>query len=266
MGADPAKLPGHWVLARLGKRVLRPGGIVLTKQMLGSLAISPEDDVVEFAPGMGHTARLVLEKVPASYTAVERDPAAADRVRCWLDEAADGSRRIITGQAQDTRLPDGCASVVFGEAMLTMQPQTRRRQIIAEAFRLLKPGGRYGVHELGLQLDDHAPPEQALLIRKKITDAIHHQAYPMRVAEWQALLEAEGFEVQWCFTVAMALLEPGRLIRDEGWAGAARFAFNVVTHGPERRRVRQMRHTFRELREHLVAVSLVAHKPGKESA
>ena len=57
---DVARMPGHWLLARLGKRVLRPGGIGLTEKLLRSLSIGPNDDVVEFAPGLGVTARLIL--------------------------------------------------------------------------------------------------------------------------------------------------------------------------------------------------------------
>ena len=43
---------GHWVLAKLGKRVLRPGGLELTRWMVSQLAIQPTDDIVEFAPGL----------------------------------------------------------------------------------------------------------------------------------------------------------------------------------------------------------------------
>jgi len=66
-------MQGHWVLARMGKKVLRPGGIELTKRMVDFLAIGPGDEVVEFAPGLGVTARLTLARNPLSYTAVERD-------------------------------------------------------------------------------------------------------------------------------------------------------------------------------------------------
>ena len=55
-GQRPEKLQGHWVLARAGKRVLRPGGLELTRQMLSALAIGQRDRVVEFAPGLGVTA------------------------------------------------------------------------------------------------------------------------------------------------------------------------------------------------------------------
>jgi len=258
-GHDPAKMPGHWILARLGKRVLRPGGMAMTRRMLEALSIDQWDDVVEFAPGLGATAQIVLQNRPASYTAVERDPAAAVQVRHWLC-ANDNDRRIITGEAQTTGLPDACATVVYGEAMLTMQPETRRRQIVAEALRLLKPGGRYAIHELGLQLHG-TEDDQAEQIRRRITDAIHHQAYPMQLDDWQTILESQGFEVITRFTVPMALLEPRRLIKDEGLLGAIRFAFRLATHRPERRRVFNMRRTFRDLREHMIAVCLVARKP-----
>ncbi len=74
------KAPGHWVLARLGKKVLRPGGIELTKRMLQSLAIDKDDDVVEFAPGLGATARMTLSRRPRSYFAIERDKRDAESV------------------------------------------------------------------------------------------------------------------------------------------------------------------------------------------
>ena len=44
------KIPGHWLLAKMGKRVLRPGGLDLTRQLLKWLAIGQDDEVVEFAP------------------------------------------------------------------------------------------------------------------------------------------------------------------------------------------------------------------------
>ena len=43
---------GHWVLANVGKKVLRPGGIELTQKMIASLHINSEDDVVESPPGL----------------------------------------------------------------------------------------------------------------------------------------------------------------------------------------------------------------------
>jgi Methyltransferase domain len=255
-GLKTEKMPGHWVLARLGKRVLRPGGMQLTRHMLKLLNVQRGDDVVEFAPGMGITARITLEASPASYTAVERDEAAAKIVSGYLH----GDRqRCLVGSASATGLPDCCATVVYGEAMLTMQTEETKRQIVREAFRLLRKGGRYGIHEMCLMSDD-LDEARKKDTERALTGVVHHGVRPLSVAEWRSLLESEGFVVQSVETAPMSLLEPGRLIRDEGIAGALRFAFNLLRDSPARQRVLEMRSVFRRHREHLGAVAILAQK------
>jgi hypothetical protein len=58
----------------------------------------------------------------------------------------------------------------------------------------------------------------------------------------------------------MRLLEPRRLVRDEGFIGAFRFAFNVLSRPDARQRVISMRRLFREYRQHLEAVAFVCVK------
>src|SRR5262245_27348783 len=102
------KMPGHWLLAKLGKRVLRPGGLELTHVMLNRLNIQHRDTVVEFAPGLGVTARLTLSRQPASYTAIERDEKATKEVQGYLQ----GPRQLCQlGSAEQTGLPDQSATV-----------------------------------------------------------------------------------------------------------------------------------------------------------
>ena len=62
-------------------------------------------------------------------------------------------------------------------------------------------------------------------------------------------------------TTPMHLLEPRRLIRDEGIGRAVRFIFNVIRTPEARRRVFSMRRMFRKQRQHLAAITLVAVKP-----
>ncbi|MFV0338488.1 MAG: methyltransferase domain-containing protein [Chthoniobacterales bacterium] len=258
---DPRKMPGHWLLARLGKRVLRPGGIEMTRQLLSTLAISSSDKVVEFAPGLGSTARMTLAKNPASYTAVERDATAAAQVRHWLDQAdTTSNRQVQTGQAQKTGLPDACANIVYGEAMLSMQNEKAKREIISEAYRLLQPGGRYGIHELSVSPDD-LPEEKLKQISDSVTQAINHRAVPLTGQDWESLLRSEGFEIEYRTSSPMALLEPCRVVKDEGFFGLLRFLFRLLLNPAARSRVRMMRQTFRKNRDHLAAICLVARKP-----
>lgn len=251
------KMPGHWLLARLGKRVLRPGGLAMTRSLLEALAIGNGDDVVELAPGLGVTARLILEKGPRSYVGVERDREAAAWTAKRLPAAPNALVRV--GSADKTGLGDGSASVVIGEAMLSMNPSEHKLRIMQEAYRVLRPGGRYAVHELSI-----VPDDVAAAVKKDIEDnlsaAIHVGARPLTESEWCACLKQAGFTVETIGHAPMNLLRPTRLIADEGLWRALRFIKNVLADADARRRVLLMRRTFHTYRSHLNAVSIVARK------
>lgn len=256
------KMPGHWLLAKMGKRVLRPGGLELTRQLLEALAISPADDVVEFAPGLGLTAQMTLACHPRSYTAIERDPVAAETVERLLTGT---NQRCVLGTAEDTGLADASASVVYGEAMLSMQPQSTKERIAREAARLLRPGGRYGIHELCLTHDD-VDESIRTAIQRELSDEIHVGVKPLPIGEWRALLASAGLSVVAEFEAPMHLLEPARIVRDEGLLRTIRFFANVATHPAARRRVLTMRRVFRKYRDHLGAIALVAEKASEETS
>lgn len=152
-GRDPAHLQGHWLLARIGKHVLRPGGKKLTERMLANADIAGKD-VVEFAPGLGLTTRAILERDPKSYRGVDRDPQVVDIISKLTSEKATIPASCVQRDAADTGLESNSADVVIGEAMLTMQTERGKQAIIGEAFRLLRAGGTYSIHELGLQPDN----------------------------------------------------------------------------------------------------------------
>ena len=209
-GRDAAHLPGHWLLARLGKRVLRPGGRELTERMLTDAELTGVD-VLELAPGLGKTARSILDRHPRSYVGVESDEQAVELSR----RAVGDDGEVIRGDASRTGLPGASADVVIGEAMLTMQTDAHKAEIIQEAFRVLRPGGRYAIHELALMpagVDDSVKTE----IRTALARAIKVNARPLTGAEWTNLLTAAGFDVKPASFAPMALLEPRRLIADEG--------------------------------------------------
>ena len=136
------------------------------------------------------TARLVLARNPVSYTAVERDAAAAATVRSYLPPR----HQCVLGSAEETGLPSECASVVFGEAMLSMQPATTKTRIVKEAVRLLRLGGRYGIHELCLVPDD-VDEQIRNAIQQELSPEIHVGVRPLTRLEWRELSTAEGLQV-----------------------------------------------------------------------
>lgn len=254
-GRDAEKTSGHWLLARLGKRVLRPGGAELSRWLVGVAGVR-DAAVVELAPGLGRTAQLLLDAAPASYVGVD---ASAEAAACA--QAVVGRRgEVRHANADTTGLPDASADVVVGEAMLTMQIDEGKRHIVAESFRLLKPGGRYAIHELALVPDD-VSGDIAEGVRDGVARSVRVNARPLTSREWQSILKDAGFTIGPVRTAPMALLEPRRLIADEGFVGALRFAGNVLRDRAARKRVLTMRRTFRRHRENLAAIGLVAVKP-----
>ncbi|WP_125078861.1 class I SAM-dependent methyltransferase [Mycobacterium sp. P7213] len=250
-----ADLPGHWLFARLGKRVLRPGGLELTHRMLADANLAGAD-VVELAPGMGRTAKDILQHSPRSYTGVEADDHAAGVVRSVVGDKG----RVVTGEASETGLTAGSADVVIGEAMLTMQTNTHKSEIMREAFRVLRPGGRYAIHEMMLQPAE-VPEAVKEEVRTALARSIKVNARPLTAPEWTELLTEAGFTVEKISYAPMALLEPHRLIADEGLVGALRFVFNVLRDSDARSRVLNMRATFRRHRNNMAAIEVIAAKP-----
>ncbi len=89
---------------------------------------------------------------------------------------------------------------------------------------------------------------------------IHLGARPLTGAEWRRLLEDAGFDLVFEATAPMHLLEPRRLVQDEGLWRSLRFLTNVLRSGAARRRVLSMRRMFRKRSRSMQAVALVAVK------
>ncbi len=247
------RMPGHWLLARLGKKVLRPGGRELTDKLLAALDIGSSDRVVELAPGLGSTTELVLGRNPYSYVGVDRDPVSTERVA----HIVTGPRREVrNASATDTGLEDRSATVAFGEAYLTMQPDSQKRRIVDELARVVEPGGRVGMHEVAFKADvDDATRSD---VAAQLQGSIKVNVSPLSLADWQSLFSDAGFEVDQSFTAPLHLLEPKRLVADEGLLGAARFASRVLRDGDARRRVLAMRRAMSGNSETLEACAFTA--------
>ena len=251
-----ADVPGHWLLARLGKRVLRPGGLELTGRLLNAAGVA-NSDVVELGPGLGRTAHDISVLGPKSYVGVDDSSANSPLLRAAVTRTGG---RTVAADASDTGLDDDSADVVVGEAMLTMQGENAKKAIVAEAFRVLRPGGRYAIHELGLT-PDTLPQELKDDIRRDLARSIKVNARPLSAEEWTDLLTEAGFEVSSVQFAPMALLRPARVIADEGVFGTLRIVGNLLRRPAARKRVVAMRGTFGRYREALTAIAIVGVVP-----
>ena len=255
---DEAHLQGHWLLAKLGKKVLRPGGKKLTNWMIDN-ANPTNKRVVEFAPGLGITAAEILDRNPKTYTGVDQDPDAATATTLSTKQARLGiPTEVINGVASDTGLPAGSADLVVGEAMLTMQGEKGKAAIVSEANRILATGGRYAIHEL-LLTPNNVDQTVADNLRKALATTIKVNARPLTATEWSELLENNGFKVLSIKVAPMGLLQPKQMIEDEG-PRVLKIMFNLARNPQARKRVLAMRKVFSEHAQNLGAISIIAEK------
>lgn len=250
------KEQGHWILAKMGKKILRPGGRELTKKLVSALQVSDRDSVVEFAPGTGFTASIVLSQSPAQYTGIDSNDAA---VKSLNRKFRKNNICFINGNAAHSGLADNSQDKVYGEAMLTMHADHRKQEIISEAHRILKPGGLYAIHELGITPDDISAEEKAV-IQKDLAQSIRVNARPLTKTEWTALLEKQGFEVKHVYTNKMHLLHAGRMIQDEGLLRTLKIGYNILANPSAKRRISEMRQTFKKHEKYMNAIVVIAQK------
>ena len=247
---------GHWILSRMGKKVLRPGGKELTLRLINGLNINAKDEVIEFAPGIGYTAMKVLDNNPKTYTGIELNEEAAKDLRKIIKGE---NKKIIVGNAAKVPLKDGSATKVYGEAMLTMHADHRKSEIIKEAYRLLKKGGLYGIHELGLTPENIGHDLKAE-VQKELAICIKVNARPLTQSEWIALLEKEGFTIKLVEVNSMSLLDTSRIIDDEGFFRSLKIGFNIIRQPAARKRINEMRCVFNKYKNHMNAIAIVAEK------
>lgn len=253
---DFDKAQGHWILARMGKKVLRPGGKELTLKLVELLNISSVDEIVEFAPGIGFTASLALSHNPNSYTGVDTDE---DIVKLLKEKFTKKNVTIVQSNASDTSMLDNSKDKIISEAMLTMHADHRKSEIVREAHHILKKGGLYAIHELGLT-PENLNEEVKAEITKDFALTIKVNARPLTKNEWKELLEKEGFKVKEIIINPMHLLEVKRIIDDEGFFRTLKIGFNILTHPKARKRILLMRKSFRKHQSHINAVAIVAEK------
>lgn len=247
---------GHWVLAKMGKTILRPGGKVLTQKLINGLEIDTNDTVVEFAPGLGYTADLLISKQPSKYLGIELNEEAAQKLQ---DRLTTKDYKIINTSASNTGIEDNSVDKVIGEAMLTMQADHRKSEIIKEAYRILKKGGYYGIHELGLT-PDNISSEAKKEVQQALAKSIKVNARPLTKKEWCMLLEEEGFKIKTIIESPMDLLKVYRIIEDEGLLRTLKIGFNVLTHPNEKKKIFDMRATFLKYEKEMTSYAIIAEK------
>jgi SAM-dependent methyltransferase len=128
-----------------------------------------------------------------------------DLARRNAEEAGVSNVEFLRGQIENIPLPSNSVDVIISNCVINLSGD--KRQVLAEAFRVLRPGGRFAVSDVVVR--GETPAE----VRKSMELWIGCVAGALEEQEFIALLSAAGFE--------NPSIEPTR-IYEEGRGGISR--------------------------------------------
>ncbi|GAB4384423.1 MAG: class I SAM-dependent methyltransferase [Elainellaceae cyanobacterium] len=245
---------GHQVLAAAGKKILRPGGRAATQQLFGWANFQPGDTVLELASSFGYSAIALAKRYGVRVVGVEKNPESVARARKNVEAAGLADQvEMIEGDIFRLEQIDRQFDYVLAEAILTMQSPTGKAKILQGVYDRLKPGGKFLSHELLAQ--NHEAE-----IHRTLAQSIRVNATPLSIANWFALYETTGLQVNHYQTGVMGLLNRQQLLQDEGVIGTLQILWNVITNPALRSRILGMRRAFQQHKQDLGHIILCAER------
>ncbi len=245
---------GHQVMAAAGKKILRPGGKAATEQLFQWAEFKPSETVLELAASFGYTAIALAKRYGVRVVGVEKNPESVARA-CANVQAAGLKEQvqIIEGDIFHLEQIPEQFDYVLAEAILTMQSVPAKLRILNGVHDRLKPGGKFLSHEL-LAADREEE------IHRTLAATLRANSTPLSETNWIDTCEAAGLQVLHHRTGEMGLLNPTRIIQDEGWRDAIQFFWNVLTQARVRHRLLAIQHVFKQYRQELGYIVLCAER------
>jgi N-acetylglutamate synthase-like GNAT family acetyltransferase/SAM-dependent methyltransferase len=163
-------------------------------------ALEPGDVVLDLGSGGGIDVFLSARRVGPTGKAYGLDMTdeMLDIARQNQRKAGVTNAEFLKGTIEAIPLPDDSVDVIISNCVINLS--TDKRQVLAEAFRVLKPGGRFAVSDIVAR---GALPES---IRRDIAMWAGCLAGSIEESEYQRLLQEVGFgEIE---------IEPTRIYRD----------------------------------------------------
>jgi ubiquinone/menaquinone biosynthesis C-methylase UbiE len=179
--------------------------------------LRPGETVLDLGSGGGIDVLLSAKRVGPSGFAYGLDMTDEMLALALENKARAGATNVafLKGRIEEIPLPANSVDVVISNCVINLAAD--KGQVLREAFRVLKPGGRFAVSDV--VADGPVPAE----LRRDMEAWVGCLAGALEIETYRDLLSAAGFaevdlEITRRYTVAVAGLDPESL--PEGWQRA----------------------------------------------
>jgi arsenite methyltransferase len=154
-------------------------------------ALSPGEVVLDLGSGGGIDVLLSARRVAPGGKAYRLDMTdeMLELARANRREAGVENVEFLKGEIEDVPLPDDHVDVVISNCVINLS--TEKERVIGEAFRVLKPGGRFAVSDVVFLGDKGNLPSEVVRSAELWAGCI---SGALEKSEYEAQLEAAGFE------------------------------------------------------------------------
>lgn len=247
------RIPGHVLLASLGKKRLRPGGVEATNWLIENAHIDSNSKILEVACNMGTTLIDIVKKYNCRAIGVDKDAEALEQAKINIKNAGlEHKIELINGDALNLPFEDESFDIVINEAMLTMLNNENKKKAISEYFRVLKNGGTLLNHDIKVD-------EENSDIVKELRQVINVSAVPLQEEHWTKLLKDSGFAGIKVKTGYMSLMSEDGMKKDEGEAGMLQILEKAKSH-PNFEQFVEMKDFFARNYEYLNYIAICSQK------
>ena len=169
-----------------------PEGAVLASLGCGNptalAALHPGETVLDLGSGGGIDVLLSAKRVGPTGKAYGLDMTDEMLALARENQGKAGVTNVefLKGEIENIPLPDGSVDVIISNCVINLSADKRR--VLGEAFRVLRPGGRFAVSDVVVR--GQLPSE----VRRSIEAWVGCVAGALEEEEFKTLLAQEGFE------------------------------------------------------------------------